>query len=110
MCEHPHVYTLGRSGKENNMLLSEEQLKAIDATLYHIDRGGDITYHGPGQLVCYPIHIQGQPVHSDIMTTPHSYRANLTGTRRITFQPDTRRFLQTSCQVRCMKQSLSASA
>lgn len=54
-CEHPHVYTLGRSGKENNMLLSEEQLKAIDATLYHIDRGGDITYHGPGQQVCYPI-------------------------------------------------------
>ena len=55
MCEHPHVYTLGRSGKENNMLLSDEQLKAIGATLYHIDRGGDITYHGPGQLVCYPI-------------------------------------------------------
>lgn len=55
MCEHPHVYTLGRSGKENNMLLSDEQLKAIDATLYHIDRGGDITYHGPGQQVCYPI-------------------------------------------------------
>ena len=46
MCEHPHVYTLGRSGKENNMLLSDEQLKAIGATLYHIDRGGDITYHG----------------------------------------------------------------
>ncbi len=54
-CEHPHVYTLGRSGKENNMLLGEEQLNAIGATLYHIDRGGDITYHGPGQLVCYPI-------------------------------------------------------
>lgn len=54
-CEHPHVYTLGRSGKENNMLLGEQQLKAIQATLYHIDRGGDITYHGPGQLVCYPI-------------------------------------------------------
>ena len=54
-CEHPHVYTLGRSGKENNMLLGEAQLKAINATLYHIDRGGDITYHGPGQLVCYPI-------------------------------------------------------
>ena len=54
-CEHPHVYTLGRSGKENNMLLGEEQLKTIGATLYHIDRGGDITYHGPGQLVCYPI-------------------------------------------------------
>lgn len=55
MCEHPHVYTLGRSGKDANMLLSDEQLTKIDATLYHIDRGGDITYHGPGQLVCYPI-------------------------------------------------------
>lgn len=55
LCEHPHVYTLGRSGKENNMLLSEAQLEKIGATLYHIDRGGDITYHGPGQLVCYPI-------------------------------------------------------
>ena len=54
LCEHPHVYTLGRSGKEGNMLLSEEQLQKIGATLYHIDRGGDITYHGPGQLVCYP--------------------------------------------------------
>ncbi len=55
LCEHPHVYTLGRSGKEGNMLLSEEQLQKIGATLYHIDRGGDITYHGLGQLVCYPI-------------------------------------------------------
>ena len=54
-CEHPHVYTLGRSGKEHNMLLSEEQLQRIGATYYHIDRGGDITYHGPGQQVCYPI-------------------------------------------------------
>lgn len=54
-CEHPPVYTLGRSGKEANMLLGEEQLKRIGATLYHIDRGGDITFHGPGQLVCYPI-------------------------------------------------------
>lgn len=55
LCEHPHVYTLGRSGAANNMLLGEEQLKAMGATLHHIDRGGDITYHGPGQLVCYPI-------------------------------------------------------
>lgn len=53
--EHPHVYTLGKSGKDANMLLGEAQLQAIGATLYHIDRGGDITYHGPGQLVCYPI-------------------------------------------------------
>lgn len=55
MCEHPAVYTLGRSGKDNNMLLSSEQLKRIGATLFHIDRGGDITFHGPGQLVCYPV-------------------------------------------------------
>jgi lipoyl(octanoyl) transferase len=55
MCEHPHVYTLGRNGKEQNMLIGEEQLKRINATLYRTDRGGDITYHGPGQLVCYPI-------------------------------------------------------
>ncbi len=55
LCEHPHVYTLGRSGKDGNMLLGEAQLQAIGATLYHIDRGGDITYHGPGQLVSYPI-------------------------------------------------------
>ena len=55
LCEHPPVYTLGRSGKASNMLLGEEQLKRLGATLYHIDRGGDITYHGPGQLVCYPV-------------------------------------------------------
>lgn len=54
-CQHPHVYTIGRSGKEQNMLMSEEQLQWIGATYYHIDRGGDVTYHGPGQLVCYPI-------------------------------------------------------
>ncbi len=54
-CEHPHVYTIGRNGKDMNMHLSEEQLKAINAAYYHIDRGGDITYHGPGQLVCYPV-------------------------------------------------------
>lgn len=55
LCEHPHVYTLGRSGKAANMLISEEQLRRIGASFFHIDRGGDITYHGPGQLVCYPI-------------------------------------------------------
>ncbi len=55
LCQHPHVYTLGRSGKEANMLLTEAQLERIGAALFHIDRGGDITYHGPGQLVCYPI-------------------------------------------------------
>lgn len=53
--EHPHVYTLGKSGSENNMLLDYIQLQARDASFHKIDRGGDITYHGPGQIVGYPI-------------------------------------------------------
>lgn len=53
--EHNHVYTLGKSGSEQNLLLNYLQLKARDAAFYRIDRGGDITYHGPGQLVGYPI-------------------------------------------------------
>ncbi|MFD2826306.1 lipoyl(octanoyl) transferase LipB [Leeuwenhoekiella polynyae] len=53
--EHPHVYTLGKSGDISNLLISEEQLKAKEATFYKINRGGDITYHGPGQVVGYPI-------------------------------------------------------
>ncbi len=53
--EHPHVYTLGKSGDAQNLLISEEELKAKNATFYKINRGGDITYHGPGQLVGYPI-------------------------------------------------------
>jgi lipoyl(octanoyl) transferase len=53
--EHPHVYTLGKSGDLSNLLLSEDQLTAKGATFYKINRGGDITYHGPGQIVGYPI-------------------------------------------------------
>jgi lipoyl(octanoyl) transferase len=53
--EHPHVYTLGKSGHIENLLISEEKLKAIGAKFYKINRGGDITYHGPGQIVGYPI-------------------------------------------------------
>jgi len=53
--EHPHVYTLGKSGKMEHLLLDENQLKAKNATFYKINRGGDITYHGPGQIVGYPI-------------------------------------------------------
>ncbi len=53
--EHPHVYTLGKSGSMNNLLLNEEQLKNKEASFYKINRGGDITYHGPGQIVGYPI-------------------------------------------------------
>lgn len=53
--EHPHVYTLGKSGDVSNMLLSEKQLADKGATFYKINRGGDITYHGPGQIVGYPI-------------------------------------------------------
>lgn len=55
MVEHPHVYTLGKSGDENNLLVNDVFLKSIHATYYKINRGGDITYHGPGQLVVYPI-------------------------------------------------------
>jgi len=54
-CQHPHVYTLGKSGKEEHLLLDEDGLKSKQATFYKINRGGDITYHGPGQLVGYPI-------------------------------------------------------
>lgn len=54
-CEHPHVYTLGKSGDQRNLLLNESALSEHDATFYKINRGGDITYHGPGQLVVYPI-------------------------------------------------------
>ncbi len=54
-CEHPHVYTLGKSGSENNLLIDQLQLKAKDVSFYKINRGGDITYHGPGQIVGYPI-------------------------------------------------------
>lgn len=53
--EHPHVYTLGKSGDVSNLLLNEAQLEAKGATFYKINRGGDITYHGPGQIVGYPI-------------------------------------------------------
>ncbi len=52
---HPHVYTLGKSGELSNLLLTENQLRAKGATFYKINRGGDITYHGPGQIVGYPI-------------------------------------------------------
>ena len=53
--EHPHVYTLGKSGDINNLLVNEAQLREKEASFYKINRGGDITYHGPGQLVGYPI-------------------------------------------------------
>lgn len=54
-CEHPHVYTLGKSGSESNLLINEAMLAQKQASFYKINRGGDITYHGPGQLVGYPI-------------------------------------------------------
>lgn len=55
VCEHPHVYTLGRNGKKEHLLISDQELIKHNATYYEIGRGGDITYHGPGQLVVYPI-------------------------------------------------------
>lgn len=55
LCSHPHVYTLGKHAHDSNMLVSDDFLQEIGAKMYHIDRGGDITYHGPGQIVGYPI-------------------------------------------------------
>ena len=55
LCEHKHVYTIGKSGEQNNLLINDEFLKNINAEYFKIDRGGDITYHGPGQIVGYPI-------------------------------------------------------
>ena len=54
-CEHPHVYTLGKSGKESHLLLNNKELEDNDISYHKINRGGDITYHGPGQIVGYPI-------------------------------------------------------
>ena len=55
LVEHPPVYTLGKSGRAENLLIPKAALEAMGAKFFHIDRGGDITFHGPGQLVCYPI-------------------------------------------------------
>jgi lipoyl(octanoyl) transferase len=54
-CEHPHVFTLGKSGDEKNLLLKQDDLALVGASYYQINRGGDITYHGPGQIVVYPV-------------------------------------------------------
>ena len=54
-CEHPHVFTLGKSGDENNLLIKKEELDSIHADYFPTNRGGDITYHGPGQIVVYPV-------------------------------------------------------
>ncbi|MFO8066694.1 MAG: lipoyl(octanoyl) transferase LipB, partial [Bacteroidales bacterium] len=54
-CEHPHVFTLGKNGSANNLLINEASLKLKNASFVKIDRGGDITYHGPGQIVGYPV-------------------------------------------------------
>lgn len=72
LVEHPHVYTLGKSGHEENLLISEERLKEINAIYVHTNRGGDITYHGFGQIVGYPV-IDLDNFKSDI----HLYMRNL---------------------------------
>jgi lipoyl(octanoyl) transferase len=71
-CEHPPVYTLGKSGKIENLLLNQEELEAVNAQFFPINRGGDITYHGPGQLVGYPI-FDLEQFYTDI----HLYLRNL---------------------------------
>lgn len=72
-CEHPHVYTLGKSGKPEHLLLSEKELEVKHATYYKINRGGDITYHGPGQIVVYPI----LDLDTYFFTDIHKYMRNL---------------------------------
>ena len=64
LLEHPHVYTFGRRGKQENLLWGEQQLKEKGIVIHWVDRGGDVTYHGPGQLVGYPLFPLGQ-VNSD---------------------------------------------
>lgn len=55
LCEHPHVYTLGKSGVLENLLINDERMKDLNVSFYKTNRGGDITYHGPGQMVAYPV-------------------------------------------------------
>jgi len=55
LCQHPHVYTLGKSGFMENLLINDERMKALNVGFYKTNRGGDITYHGPGQMVAYPV-------------------------------------------------------
>lgn len=55
LCEHPHVYTLGKSGAVENLLINDQRMKDLDVSFYKTNRGGDITYHGPGQMVAYPV-------------------------------------------------------
>ena len=71
-CEHPHVFTQGRTGNDENLLTTKGQLESLQATFYHINRGGDITYHGPGQIVVYPV-IDLENFFTDI----HRYMRNL---------------------------------
>jgi lipoyl(octanoyl) transferase len=70
-CEHPHVYTIGKSGKMSNLLINDDFLKKVDATVFTIDRGGDITYHGPGQVVGYPI-LDLESIHLGIKEYVHN--------------------------------------
>ena len=55
LLEHPHTYTLGRRGKSSDILASHEMLEGLGAEVHHVDRGGEVTYHGPGQVIGYPI-------------------------------------------------------
>lgn len=79
LCEHPHVYTLGKNGQSNNMLINDEFMQKINASYYHIDRGGDITYHGPGQIVGYPI-LDLEQLHLSLKDYIHCIEEMIIGT------------------------------
>lgn len=71
LLEHPHVYTFGRRGKQENLLWGESQLKEKGIAIHWVDRGGDVTYHGPGQLVGYPLLPLGSPHPQPLREAPH---------------------------------------
>ncbi|HSO13532.1 MAG TPA: lipoyl(octanoyl) transferase [Anaerolineales bacterium] len=71
LLEHPHVYTFGRRGKQENLLWGESQLKEKGIGIHWVDRGGDVTYHGPGQLVGYPLLPLGSPHPQPLREAPH---------------------------------------
>ena len=88
LLEHPHVYTFGRSGKQENLLFGESQLREKGIDIHWVDRGGDVTYHGPGQLVGYPL-LPLRPVRSSEMTHDRDHESTLlTGSTLDEIRPD----------------------
>jgi len=82
ICEHPHVYTLGKSANQSNLLLSQAELQQKSIDVFDIERGGDITYHGPGQIVVYPI-FDIEPMHLGVKAFVHNIEECIIRTLRV---------------------------